>query len=211
MTSARLGIVRRHLIVTNMGARSGRESSRPSPLRQGHPERKGTRGRIVSGAFALTGIRLRPIAAKWRRQRTGRKADGDRRALLAAVAGVIYSSGRIRPDRRAPFFFRRGEGTVLTAVSAWMSTWRAEERRWRMIGSRPRNLDGASPRAADRGPASSTPGLRPRLGISGPAPAHRCGVNLLALPEQYESSTTLTASHFISREAWEQAYLPPSA
>jgi MFS family permease len=89
---------------------------------------------IVTGAFAITGLALRPIA--------GRLADqyGRRRIVIAgsistAVAGLLYFIPAGIPGLIvARLFLGAGEGAVYTAGSAWVVDMTPPERRGRIIG-----------------------------------------------------------------------------
>lgn len=89
---------------------------------------------IVIGAYAITGLLLRPVAGRVA-DRRGRKPAVLAGSLLVAVAGFLYLLpfgvvGLIA----ARLVLGAGEGTVFTAGSAWIVDIAPSERRGRVIG-----------------------------------------------------------------------------
>jgi MFS family permease len=89
---------------------------------------------IVIGAYAITGLLLRPVAGRVA-DRRGRKPAVLVGSLLVAVAGFLY----LLPFGVVSLIAARlvlgaGEGTVFTAGSAWIVDIAPPERRGRVIG-----------------------------------------------------------------------------
>jgi MFS family permease len=89
---------------------------------------------IVIGAYAITGLMLRPLAGRLA-DRRGRKPTVLVGSVLVAVAGFLYLlplgvAGLIA----ARLVLGAGEGTVFTAGSAWIVDLAPPERRGRVIG-----------------------------------------------------------------------------
>jgi MFS family permease len=89
---------------------------------------------IVVGAYAITGLLLRPFAGRFA-DRRGRKPTALIGSLLMAAGGFLYLlplgvGGLIA----ARLVLGAGEGTVFTAGSAWIVDLAPPERRGRVIG-----------------------------------------------------------------------------
>ncbi len=89
---------------------------------------------VVIGAYAITGLLLRPLAGRVA-DRRGRKPAVLAGSLLVAVAGFLY----LLPFGVASLIAARlvlgaGEGTVFTAGSAWIVDIAPPGRRGRVIG-----------------------------------------------------------------------------
>jgi MFS family permease len=89
---------------------------------------------VVIGAYAITGLMLRPFAGRFA-DRRGRKPVVFAGSLLMAAGGFLYLLpfgvvGLIA----ARLVLGAGEGTVFTAGSAWIVDLAPEERRGRVIG-----------------------------------------------------------------------------
>jgi MFS family permease len=89
---------------------------------------------VVIGAYAITGLLLRPIAGRFA-DRRGRKPAVLIGSLLMAVGGFLYLlplgvGGLIA----ARLVLGAGEGTVFVAGSAWIVDLAPPERRGRVIG-----------------------------------------------------------------------------
>ena len=89
---------------------------------------------VVIGAYAITGLMLRPFAGRFA-DRRGRKPAVLIGSLLMAVGGFLYLlpfgvGGLIA----ARLVLGAGEGTVFTAGSAWIVDLAPPERRGRVIG-----------------------------------------------------------------------------
>jgi MFS family permease len=89
---------------------------------------------IVVGAYAITGLLLRPFAGRFA-DRRGRRPTALIGSLLMAIGGFLYLlpfgvGGLIA----ARLVLGAGEGTVFTAGSAWIVDLAPLERRGRVIG-----------------------------------------------------------------------------
>ena len=89
---------------------------------------------VVIGAYAVTGLLLRPVAGRLADHR-GRKPTVLLGSVLVAIAGFLYLlplgvAGLIG----ARLLLGAGEGTVFTAGSAWIVDIAPPERRGRIIG-----------------------------------------------------------------------------
>jgi MFS family permease len=89
---------------------------------------------IVIGAYAITGLLLRPFAGRYA-DRSGRRPTVVFGSLLVAAGGFLY----LLPLGVAGLIVARlvlgaGEGTVFTAGSAWIVDLAPLERRGRVIG-----------------------------------------------------------------------------
>ncbi len=89
---------------------------------------------VVIGAYAITGLMLRPFAGRFA-DRRGRKPTVLIGSLLMAIGGFLYLlplgvGGLIA----ARLVLGAGEGTVFTAGSAWIVDLAPPERRGRVIG-----------------------------------------------------------------------------
>lgn len=89
---------------------------------------------VVIGAYAITGLLLRPIAGRFA-DRVGRRPTVLVGSLLMAAGGFLY----LLPFGVAGLIAARlvlgaGEGTVFTAGSAWIVDLAPPERRGRVIG-----------------------------------------------------------------------------
>ncbi|HEY5052481.1 MAG TPA: MFS transporter, partial [Solirubrobacterales bacterium] len=89
---------------------------------------------VVIGAYAITGLMLRPFAGRFA-DRRGRKPAVLIGSLLMAAGGFLYLlpfgvTGLIG----ARLVLGAGEGTVFTAGSAWIVDLAPPERRGRVIG-----------------------------------------------------------------------------
>lgn len=89
---------------------------------------------VVIGAYAITGLLLRPFAGRFA-DRRGRKPAVLAGSLLMAVGGFLYllplGVGGLLAAR---LVLGAGEGTVFTAGSAWIVDLAPPERRGRVIG-----------------------------------------------------------------------------
>jgi MFS family permease len=89
---------------------------------------------IVVGAYAVTGLLLRPVAGRLADTR-GRKPTVLAGAVLVALSGLLYlPSLGIGGLILARLLLGAGEGTVYTAGSAWIVDLAPEERRGRVLG-----------------------------------------------------------------------------
>ncbi|HXV04453.1 MAG TPA: MFS transporter [Solirubrobacterales bacterium] len=89
---------------------------------------------IVIGAYAVTGLLLRPFAGRLA-DRRGRKPAVLAGSLLVAVAGFLYLLPLGVPGLiAARLALGAGEGTVFTAGSAWIVDLAPAQRRGRVIG-----------------------------------------------------------------------------
>ena len=89
---------------------------------------------IVIGAYAVTGLLLRPVAGRLADTR-GRKPTVLAGAVVVALAGLLYlPSLGIGGLILARLLLGAGEGTVYTAGSAWIVDLAPEERRGRVLG-----------------------------------------------------------------------------
>ncbi len=89
---------------------------------------------VVIGAYAATGLLLRPLAGRLA-DRRGRKPAVLGGSLLVAVAGFLYLLPFGVPGLIvARLALGAGEGTVFTAGSAWIVDLAPPERRGRVIG-----------------------------------------------------------------------------
>jgi MFS family permease len=89
---------------------------------------------IVIGAYAITGLLLRPVAGRFADTR-GRKPTVLAGALLVALSGLLYlPSIGIAGLIVARLILGAGEGAVYTAGSAWIVDLAPEERRGRVLG-----------------------------------------------------------------------------
>lgn len=89
---------------------------------------------IVIGAYAITGLLLRPIAGRLADTR-GRKPMVLAGAVLVAVGGLLYlPSLGVGGLVVARMVLGAGEGTVYTAGSAWIVDLAPDERRGRVLG-----------------------------------------------------------------------------
>ncbi len=89
---------------------------------------------IVVGAFAVTGLLLRPFAGRLADHR-GRRRTVLLGALLVAASGFLYLLPLDIPGLIvARLVLGAGEGTVFTAGSAWIVDLAPEGRRGRVIG-----------------------------------------------------------------------------
>lgn len=89
---------------------------------------------IVSGAFAITGLALRPLAGRLADQR-GRRLVVVLGSLATAIAGLLYFVPAGIPGLIvARLFLGAGEGAVYTAGSAWIVDMTPPDRRGRIIG-----------------------------------------------------------------------------
>ena len=89
---------------------------------------------VVIGAYAVTGLLLRPVAGRFADTR-GRKPTVLVGAMLVALSGLLY----LPPLGIAGLIVARlilgaGEGAVYTAGSAWIVDLAPEERRGRVLG-----------------------------------------------------------------------------
>jgi len=89
---------------------------------------------VVIGAYAVTGLLLRPVAGRFADTR-GRKPTVLVGAMLVALSGLLYLpalglAGLIV----ARLILGAGEGAVYTAGSAWIVDLAPEERRGRVLG-----------------------------------------------------------------------------
>jgi MFS family permease len=89
---------------------------------------------IVIGAYAVTGLLLRPVAGRLADTR-GRKPTVLGGAALVAIGGLLYlPSLGIGGLVLARMVLGAGEGTVYTAGSAWIVDLAPDERRGRVLG-----------------------------------------------------------------------------
>jgi MFS family permease len=89
---------------------------------------------VVIGAYAATGLLLRPIAGRLADTR-GRKPMVLAGALLLSLSGLLYlPSAGIAGLILARLVLGAGEGTVYTAGSAWIVDLAPLERRGRVLG-----------------------------------------------------------------------------
>jgi MFS family permease len=89
---------------------------------------------IVIGAYAITGLLLRPFAGR-AADRRGRKPTVFVGSLLMALGGFLYLLPFGVPGLiAARLVLGAGEGTVFTAGSAWIVDLAPPERRGRVIG-----------------------------------------------------------------------------
>jgi MFS family permease len=89
---------------------------------------------IVIGAYAITGLLLRPVAGRLADTR-GRKPTVLVGTLLVGLSGLLYlPSIGIAGLIVARLILGVGEGTVYTAGSAWIVDLAPEERRGRVLG-----------------------------------------------------------------------------
>jgi MFS family permease len=89
---------------------------------------------VVIGAYAITGLLLRPVAGRFADTR-GRKPTVLVGALLVALSGFLYlPSLGIAGLIVARLILGAGEGAVYTAGSAWIVDLAPEERRGRVLG-----------------------------------------------------------------------------
>ncbi|HEX7278849.1 MAG TPA: MFS transporter [Solirubrobacterales bacterium] len=89
---------------------------------------------IVIGAYAITGLLLRPVAGRFA-DTMGRKQTMLAGVVLVAIGGLLYlPSLGIGGLIVARLVLGAGEGTVYTAGSAWIVDLAPEERRGRILG-----------------------------------------------------------------------------
>jgi MFS family permease len=89
---------------------------------------------IVIGAYAVTGLLLRPVAGRLADTR-GRKPMVLGGAILVALGGLLYlPSLGVAGLVVARMVLGAGEGTVYTAGSAWIVDLAPDERRGRVLG-----------------------------------------------------------------------------
>ncbi|HKF83938.1 MAG TPA: MFS transporter [Solirubrobacterales bacterium] len=89
---------------------------------------------VVIGAYAVTGLLLRPIAGRFADTR-GRKPTVLVGAMLVALSGLLYLPALgIAGLIVARLILGAGEGAVYTAGSAWIVDLAPEERRGRVLG-----------------------------------------------------------------------------
>jgi MFS family permease len=89
---------------------------------------------VVIGAYAVTGLLLRPVAGRLADTR-GRKPMVLGGAALVAIGGLLYlPSLGIGGLVLARMVLGAGEGTVYTAGSAWIVDLAPDERRGRVLG-----------------------------------------------------------------------------
>ncbi len=89
---------------------------------------------VVIGAYAVTGLLLRPVAGRLADTR-GRKPTLLVGAMLVALSGLLYlPSLGIAGLIVARLVLGAGEGTVYTAGSAWIVDLAPDERRGRVLG-----------------------------------------------------------------------------
>jgi MFS family permease len=89
---------------------------------------------IVIGAYAVTGLLLRPVAGRLADTR-GRKPMVLAGAVLVAIGGLLYlPSLGVGGLILARMVLGAGEGTVYTAGSAWIVDLAPDERRGRVLG-----------------------------------------------------------------------------
>lgn len=89
---------------------------------------------VVIGAYAVTGLLLRPIAGRFADTR-GRRPTVVAGSLLAAFSGLLYFIPAGIPGLiAARLFLGAGEGMVFTAGSAWIVDLAPTDRRGRVIG-----------------------------------------------------------------------------
>ncbi len=89
---------------------------------------------IVSGAFAITGLALRPVAGRFA-DTHGRKRVVLWGSLATAVSGLLlFVPAGVPGLVVARLFLGAGEGAVYTAGSAWIVDMAPPDRRGRIIG-----------------------------------------------------------------------------
>jgi MFS family permease len=89
---------------------------------------------LVIGAFAFTGLAVRPLAGRAADTR-GRRPVVVVGSLLAAIAGGLYLAGSTLPSLiLARLVLGAGEGMVFTAGATWVVDLAPEDRRGRVIG-----------------------------------------------------------------------------
>jgi MFS family permease len=89
---------------------------------------------VVIGAYAITGLLLRPVAGRLADTR-GRKPTVLAGAVLVAISGLLYlPSLGIAGLILARLILGAGEGAVYTAGSAWIVDLAPDERRGRILG-----------------------------------------------------------------------------
>lgn len=89
---------------------------------------------VVIGAYAITGLLLRPVAGRLADTR-GRKPTVLAGAALVALSGLLYlPSLGLAGLIVARLILGAGEGAVYTAGSAWIVDLAPEERRGRVLG-----------------------------------------------------------------------------
>ncbi|HET9199271.1 MAG TPA: MFS transporter [Solirubrobacterales bacterium] len=89
---------------------------------------------VVIGAYAITGLLLRPVAGRFADTR-GRKPTVLVGAMLVALSGLLYLPALgIAGLIVARLILGAGEGAVYTAGSAWIVDLAPEERRGRVLG-----------------------------------------------------------------------------
>lgn len=89
---------------------------------------------VVIGAYAITGLLLRPVAGRFADTR-GRKPTVLAGAVLVALSGLLYlPSLGLAGLIVARLILGAGEGAVYTAGSAWIVDLAPEERRGRVLG-----------------------------------------------------------------------------
>jgi MFS family permease len=89
---------------------------------------------VVVGAYAVTGLLLRPIAGRLADHR-GRRPTVLVGSILVAISGFLYLAPLGIPGViLARLLLGAGEGTVFTAGSAWIVDLAPPERRGRVIG-----------------------------------------------------------------------------
>jgi MFS family permease len=89
---------------------------------------------IVIGAYAVTGLLLRPVAGRFA-DTWGRKPTVLVGAMLVALSGLLYLPALgIAGLIVARLILGAGEGAVYTAGSAWIVDLAPEERRGRVLG-----------------------------------------------------------------------------
>jgi MFS family permease len=89
---------------------------------------------VVIGAYAVTGLLLRPVAGRFADTR-GRKPTVLVGAMLVALSGLLYLPALgIAGLIAARLILGAGEGAVYTAGSAWIVDLAPEERRGRVLG-----------------------------------------------------------------------------
>ena len=89
---------------------------------------------VVIGAYAVTGLLLRPVAGRFADTR-GRKPTVLVGAMLVALSGLLYLPALgIAGLIVARLILGAGEGAVYTAGSAWIVDLAPEERRGRVLG-----------------------------------------------------------------------------
>jgi MFS family permease len=89
---------------------------------------------VVIGAYAVTGLLLRPVAGRFADTR-GRKPTVLVGAMLVALSGLLYLPALgIAGLIVARLILGAGEGAVYTAGSAWIVDLAPEDRRGRVLG-----------------------------------------------------------------------------